>query len=107
MLLKCTWRPQWTDAYLRCFDALSRAYLAGVTWTSHAELEARTARLLPGLLLARVDGKSPVEYITQDWQRERVRRVARALLTSPVEHLDAIRTRWLATMNEPIPRSWC
>jgi 5-methylthioribose kinase len=55
MLLKCTWRPQWTDAYLRCFDALSRAYLAGVTWTPREELEARTAHLLPGLFLARAN----------------------------------------------------
>jgi aminoglycoside phosphotransferase (APT) family kinase protein len=107
MLLKCTWRPQWTDAYLQCFDALARAYLAGVTWTSRDDLEARAARLLPGLFLARADGKSPVEYITQEWQKERVRRVARALLTHPVDRLDVIRTQWLDAMREPIPRSWC
>ena len=40
-------------------------------------LEQRAAALLPGLLLARVDGKSPVEYITDDAQREPVRRAAR------------------------------
>jgi len=28
-------------------------------------LEQRAAQLLPALLLARVDGKSPVEYITR------------------------------------------
>jgi tRNA A-37 threonylcarbamoyl transferase component Bud32 len=107
ILLKCTWRPQWSEGYLQCFDALWRAYLPGVSWTPPAEVEARTARLLPGLFLARVDGKSPVEYITEDWQKERVRRVARALLAQPVERLDAIRTRWHAAMQEPIPRTWC
>ncbi len=35
-----------------------------VAWEPPAALEARAAHLLPGLLLARVDGKSPVEYIT-------------------------------------------
>jgi 5-methylthioribose kinase len=39
------------------------------------ELEKRVGRLLPMLLLARVDGKSPVEYLTrdkQDWIRSLV-----------------------------------
>ena len=37
-----------------------------MTWEPRADLEARAAHLLPGLLLARIDGKSPVEYITAD-----------------------------------------
>jgi hypothetical protein len=78
-----------------------------VTWTSGEEFEARAARLLPGLFLARVDGKSPVEYVTEDWQKDRVRRVARALLAHPVDRLNAVRSAWHAAMQEPIPRSWC
>ena len=46
-------------------------------------LESRTARLLPGLFLGRVDGKSPVEYLTEERDKDRVRRVARALLAEP------------------------
>jgi aminoglycoside phosphotransferase (APT) family kinase protein len=107
MLLKCTWRPQWTEAYLQCFDALASQYLAGVTWEAAAQIEARTAHLLPGLFLARVDGKSPVEYITDDWQRDRVRRVARALLAQPVERLAVMRRLWHEAMQQPIPKSWC
>ena len=55
------------------------AYLAHVTWEPAARLEERAARLLPGLLLARVDGKSPVEYVTDEADKNRERRVARAL----------------------------
>jgi hypothetical protein len=33
---------------------------------SAPKIESRIASLLPGLLLARIDGKSPVEYITDD-----------------------------------------
>ena len=40
------------------------AYLARRGWEPRADLEARVAALLPGLFLARVDGKSPVEYVT-------------------------------------------
>jgi hypothetical protein len=57
-------------------------------------LEARAARLLPGLFLARVDGKSPVEYITAEAARNQVRRTARALLTSPVDRLSDVRQAW-------------
>jgi len=50
-------------------------YLAAVTWEPPEEVEARAARLLPALFLARVDGKSPVEYITAETDKDRVRRV--------------------------------
>ena len=94
MLLKCLWRPQWRDRYLACFDALAASYLACVEWEPVAQFEARTARLLPGLFLGRVDGKSPVEYVTGEHDRERVRRVARAHLLHPVERVAAIRDAW-------------
>ena len=57
---------------------------AASTGSRRPALLARAARLLPGLFLARVDGKSPVEYITAEADKERVRRVARALLAAPV-----------------------
>jgi aminoglycoside phosphotransferase (APT) family kinase protein len=94
LLLKCIWRPVSTPHYLACFDALARGYLSAVTWEAPLELEARTARLLPGLLLARIDGKSPVEYITQEQQREVVRAAARRLLLQPVTHVAEIRNDW-------------
>ena len=50
--------------------------------------------LLPGLLLGRVDGKSPVEYLTEVVDKDRVRRAARRLLLSPVERLAAVRAVW-------------
>jgi aminoglycoside phosphotransferase (APT) family kinase protein len=96
LLLKCVWRPHWKDRYLACFDALAGSYLTGVTWEPRARIEARSAHLLPGLLLGRVDGKSPVEYITVESERERVRRVARALLRNPVDELTHVRAAWEA-----------
>lgn len=94
LLLKCLWRPQWQLRYLASFDALAGAYLANVTWESGADIEERAAHLLPGLFLGRVDGKSPVEYITSEEQRESVRRVARALLLRPVDTLARVRAAW-------------
>jgi aminoglycoside phosphotransferase (APT) family kinase protein len=94
LLLKCLWTPRARGEFLACYDALAGAYLAGVDWEPRLALEQRAAGLLPGLLLARVDGKSPVEYITADEQRETVRRVARPLLLRPVPRLAGVSAAW-------------
>jgi aminoglycoside phosphotransferase (APT) family kinase protein len=94
LLLKCLWAPQAAADFMACFEALAARYLAGITWEAADALEARAARLLPGLFLARVDGKSPVEYLTDEHDKNRVRRVARALLTKPTDRLMAVRAAW-------------
>jgi aminoglycoside phosphotransferase (APT) family kinase protein len=94
LLLKCLWTPRAARGFLQCFDVLATAYLAGVGWEPRGALEARAARLLPGLFLARIDGKSPVEYVTEAADKERVRRVARTLLAEPVERLHDVRAAW-------------
>ena len=94
LLLKCIWVPEASERFVHCYQALGAAYLAGVQWEEPGLLEARAARLLPGLLLARIDGKSPVEYITTDAQRNRVRHFARALLAAPVPRLGEIVAAW-------------
>jgi aminoglycoside phosphotransferase (APT) family kinase protein len=76
LLLKCLWVPRAKAAFLACYDALATAYLKAVTFPG---VEERTASLLPALLLARVDGKSPVEYLKEP-NREYVRKMARELL---------------------------
>jgi aminoglycoside phosphotransferase (APT) family kinase protein len=89
LLLKCLWVPPSRPAFLACFDALAAAYLGAVQFEG---VEARAATLLPALLLARVDGKSPVEYL-EEKDRQLVRSVARALL--PVaSNLREIRQAW-------------
>jgi len=94
LLLKGAWVAEAQAGYLACFDALARTYLEGVQWEGADALEGRAASLLPGLLLARVDGKSPVEYLQDEAQKSRVRRVARALLQSPPQRLSKVRERW-------------
>ena len=93
LLLKCLWTPAASADFLRCFDALREAYLEGVAWEPVDVLEARAAALLPALFLARIDGKSPVEYLTVADQ-DRVRRVARSLIQTGPERLETIRQTW-------------
>jgi aminoglycoside phosphotransferase (APT) family kinase protein len=99
LLLKCLWVPEHAPAYLACFEALHSRYLPGVNWEERQALEARTAALLPGLMLARVDGKSPVEYITRDAQKEQVRVFSRRFLLDPCESLRRLSEAWRASLR--------
>ncbi len=82
LLLKSVWYPRNADALGRSFMALKDGYAPDVA------MERRTAALLAALLLARIDGKSPVEYLTDGRQKEFVRVRAKALLkdTPPLDH---------------------
>jgi aminoglycoside phosphotransferase (APT) family kinase protein len=71
-------RPALADTAAR----LWAAYRPHVDWEDPAALEARIAALLPALMLARVDGKSPVEYLSPAAQQT-VRAIARAMIVDP------------------------
>jgi len=94
LLLKCLASPQAADNHLAGFEAFTAAYLAEVDWEDRDALEARIASLLPGLFLARVDGKSPVEYITDERDKDAVRRVAAPLIRTPPSRLAEVRDAW-------------
>ncbi|MEO8507284.1 MAG: aminoglycoside phosphotransferase family protein [Betaproteobacteria bacterium] len=90
LLLKGVWRPAGGPEYAAMFRALVAAYRHHVDWEPWAALDARTAALLPGLMLARIDGKSPVEYISEPATKDAVRRFARARLAAPLPTLDLL-----------------
>ena len=89
-LLKAVWHPQWTAQYAQSFAAMKTAYLAGVIWEKAHEIDRRTARLLPMLFLARVDGKSPVEYLTGEADKAFVRAAAMQMIVEPPLNLDML-----------------
>jgi aminoglycoside phosphotransferase (APT) family kinase protein len=70
------------------------AYITALGPHADRELEARTTRLLLGLMLARVHGKSPVEYITTPAQRDCVTAFALPRLAQPPAHLSALTGDW-------------
>ncbi len=99
LLLKCLARPNFAPLYLGCFAAFHSAYLSCVTWEDAQSIEARAARLLPALLLARVDGKSPVEYLNAQ-NRSVVRKTACVLLLCAPDRLGAIADAWSARIMQ-------
>jgi tRNA A-37 threonylcarbamoyl transferase component Bud32 len=103
LLLKSLVLPGYRTGLLRSARTLAEAYVRGVDWEPRPAVEARAASLLPALLLARVDGKSPVEYLTEDRHRLFVRTVASALLRAPAPTLEDVLDAWttaLATLTE-------
>ena len=74
------------------FNAALQAYVRALGAQAPGVLEA-TAKLLPMLLLARVDGKSPVEYLNAEKQ-ERVRQFARPFILNRPSHLEALALAW-------------
>lgn len=94
LLLKCLWNPGAASAFLSCFDAMSERYVAGVNWEPPEDLEARATALLPALFLARIDGKSPVDYVSREFDKNRVRRVSRTLICAPSTRLATVRDKW-------------
>ncbi len=87
LLLKAIHLPDHAPALAQSFEAMTQAYLAQVHWEDAAAFEQRTALLLPALLLARVDGKSPVEYLTHPASHQQVRHVASHCLQASHTHL--------------------
>jgi fructosamine-3-kinase len=94
LLLKCVWHPEWAMDYLECFAEMKSTYLDAVDWEDPAGIETRTVQLVPALLLARVDGKSPAEYLTTDAQRNFVRDNAKRLLVQNAASLDDLSEQW-------------
>jgi len=96
LLLKSVHLPQLRQAWVQAYGQLTTTYFQHVRWEPRAALEQRTALLLPALALARVDGKSPVEYL-RDAQRQQVRTAAIALLRNPPADLQHLARSWFTT----------
>ncbi|MCC7154973.1 MAG: phosphotransferase [Bryobacterales bacterium] len=88
LVLKAFHRPLWAPGYRKlaaAFWAKVRSELPG----RFAWFEPAAMRHLGALMLARIDGKSPAEYITEPDVKSRVRAAARAILLAPPDNVDA------------------
>jgi len=89
LILKAIHLPHSRKQCLANATQFWQAYYPFVNWEALEGLEARICRLLPALMLARVDGKSPVEYLSEA-DRNIVRSIAIDLIQSPVDRLDEL-----------------
>ncbi len=80
LFLKALHQPRFAELYFEAAREFWRALTGELKNLATGEFEALTIRHLGGLMLARIDGKSPVEYIRDQPAKERVRRVAKQIL---------------------------
>ena len=78
---------------LAAYSAMSAAYLNAVDWEPVADFDRRCSALLPCLMLARVDGKSPAEYLN-DAERLTVRQTTSVLIEHAPLQLVTIKELW-------------
>lgn len=69
------WRSELVGAALRFWTVLREHLPSDAGW-----FETATVRHLGALLLARVDGKSPVEYVKDEVMKQQLRRLARSFI---------------------------
>jgi 5-methylthioribose kinase len=82
LLLKSFYRPPWKGGFAQLAMRFWETYRAGLP-SDCDWIELATVAHLGCLLLARIDGKSPAEYITGPELRERIRGFARDLILTP------------------------
>jgi 5-methylthioribose kinase len=89
LLLKSFYRPQWRPALCaagrRFWSVVQEAVPPPNTW-----FETATIQHLGALLLARIDGKSPAEYIREDALKSQIRDYARRLILQPPSRISTL-----------------
>ena len=99
LVLKAIHLPATRERLLKDVVAFWQAYATHITWEPPTTLESRVCRLLPALMLARVDGKSPVEYLN-DAEKDIVRAISKSLLKTPADTISEFANRVSADLKE-------
>ena len=89
------------DPLLALVPEFWSAYTQALGAHADTALESRTVRLLHCLMLARVHGKSPVEYLATEPQRQRVTAFALQCLAAPPANLAESTRAWRDCILQP------
>lgn len=90
LTLKAIRDPDRNEAWLALRRAFWQGYAGAVTFRPLADLERRGVLHLGVCLLARVDGTSPVDYLVEEANREKVRKLGRAILMDGVARWEEV-----------------
>ncbi len=88
------------EPYLALASRFWRAYTTTLGEPFIDGLETRVVRLLPMLMLARIDGKSPAEYITDVEQQDLVRRFVAQIVPDTPGHLSEFLAMWRSCLSD-------
>ena len=90
LFLKALHNPEFAAQYFSAVREFWKGLGAELQGGVSRGFEALTIRHLGALMLARIDGKSPVEYIRDEERKERVRAVAKRILREQPQALEPV-----------------
>ena len=94
LLLKALYLPDHRQRLLATFDELNQHYFSNVEWEEKTAIETRTTELLVALMLARVDGKSPAEYLSSQEHQDTIRQFCIPRILNSGNSLYELRNSW-------------
>lgn len=99
LFLKSVYNPESLHKYMEVAKSFWQSYRTFFNKTYAEDLEERTIKLLPMLMLARVDGKSPAEYITDKESKGHIRAFTYPLISRPENNLNSFIRLWKDSFN--------
>jgi 5-methylthioribose kinase len=88
LFLKAFHQPQFAGPYLLAAREFWGELVRGAAEAPLVDFETMTMRHLGALMLARIDGKSPVEYIRNETTKEHARRFSKWLMLEGIHSLE-------------------
>ena len=86
IVLKSAHLRKWSAAFLNMLMYMTDTYFGSMTYDDPKTVEADCLKILAMMMIARIDGKSPVEYITEEKTKQLVRDMAFKLFKSDIEN---------------------
>lgn len=90
LMLKSIRFPERAERYYEVLRKVLEGYFSRVRFTDRDTMEQRAVQQLAWIMLARVDGKSPAEYITTDIDKQLIRKTSRAILGEGMKHYEEV-----------------
>lgn len=94
LFLKGAYRPQQVSFYCDEAKTFWQSYACEVDWEPRGAIERRACALIPAFMLARLDGKSPVEYLSDTVKSTIVRPWAVQGVVAPEYQFLTTLSRW-------------
>ena len=88
LLLKSIHIPDKKNKFIQSYENFFNTYLKSIKLSQRKNFIDRCIAMVPIMLLARIDGKSPVEYITKKNIKNKIRLLSFNLINDPPESLE-------------------
>ena len=88
LLLKSIHIPDKKNKFIKSYENFFNTYLKSIKFSQRKNFIDRCIAMVPIMLLARIDGKSPVEYITKKNIKNKIRLLSFNLINNPPKSLE-------------------